>query len=485
MGINLLDVLIVGAGISGISAACHLRKESPDSNFAIVEARENPGGTWDLFRYPGIRSDSDMHTFGFNFKPWAEPKVLADGGSILSYVKDAIEEYDLAKQIHYGEKVSSASFDSASSSWQVELVNREGVVRHLQTRLLFMCAGYYRYEEGFTPAIKDLDTYSGQLIHPQQWPDNLEYGGKNIAVIGSGATAMTLVPALAATAASVTMIQRSPTYVIPRPSIDIIAKFLNAVLPLPLAYKIVRWKNIQLGNYFYRSSRKNPAKAKEFLLKQVRKALGSDFDIEKHFTPSYDPWDQRVCVVPEGDLFTAIKKGKAHVVTGTIDSVNSSGVLMTDGTQINADILVTATGLNLQLMGGVAFFMDGEPIDFSKRLFYQGMLISGVPNLIQTFGYVNASWTLRADLNSLYVTRLLNHMKKTGATRVSAELLGDDVNMTAENPFKDFQPGYMKRGMHLFPKQGDHAPWQNTQNYLLDRKLLGEADLEDGVLQFS
>ncbi len=481
----MLDVLIVGAGISGISAACHLRRESPQADFAIIEARGNPGGTWDLFRYPGIRSDSDMHTFGFNFKPWTEAKVLADGGSILSYVKEAIAEYDIDKQIQYGEKVTGANWNSATSSWQVELENTSGHSRQLETRLLFMCAGYYSYEQGYTPALKGIDSFGGQLLHPQQWPEDLNYKGKQVAVIGSGATAMTLVPAMANAANKVTMIQRSPTYVIPRPSIDSIARVLNAVLPSHLAYRIVRWKNIHLGNYFYRSSRKNPKRAKEFLLKQVKKALGDDFDIDKHFTPSYDPWDQRVCVVPEGDLFSAIKNGSVDVVTGDIDSINPAGVRMTDGTQINADVLITATGLNLQLMGGVEFTMDGEAIDFSKRLFYQGMLISGVPNLVQTFGYVNASWTLRADLNSLYVTRLVNHMQATGTTRVSAELLGDDANMNAENPFQNFQPGYMKRGMHLFPKQGDHAPWQNTQDYLKDRKLLGEAKLEDGVLQFS
>lgn len=481
----MLDVLIVGAGISGISAACHLQRESPQAKFTIVEARDNPGGTWDLFRYPGIRSDSDMHTFGFNFKPWTESKVLADGSSILSYLKDTIDEFGLSQQIQYGEKVTRANWRSDSSSWLVDLVNKAGEARQLETRLLFLCAGYYSYEQGYTPDLKGLDTFGGQLVHPQKWPENLDYKGKKVAVIGSGATAMTLVPAMAGIASEVTMIQRSPTYVVPRPSVDIIAKVLNALLPMNWAYGIVRWKNIRLGNYFYRSSRKNPGKAKEFLLKQVRKALGDGFDIEKHFTPSYNPWDQRVCVVPEGDLFSAIKNGSVDVVTGQIDSINRAGVIMTDGSQIDADVLVTATGLNLQLMGGVEFSMDGEAIDFSKRLFYQGMLISGVPNLIQTFGYVNASWTLRADLNSLYVTRLVNHMHHTGATRVSAELVGKDADMQAENPFRDFQPGYMKRGMHLFPKQGDHAPWQNTQDYLKDRKLLGEATLEDGVLQFS
>lgn len=481
----MLDVLIVGAGISGISAACYLEKDSPDASYAIIEARDNAGGTWDLFRYPGIRSDSDMHTFGFSFKPWTDPKVLADGDSILSYVKEAITEYKLTEKIQFGRKVVSANWNNANSLWQVSISDSSGKIEVIETRLLFMCAGYYNYDQGYTPKIPGLDTFNGQVVHPQHWPENLDYENKKVAVIGSGATAMTLVPAMAAEVAKITMVQRSPTYVMSRPPRDLIATILNTLLPAQWAYDLIRWKNIQLQNFFYKRSRKNPQKMKEFLIKQVRKQLGENFDIEKHFTPSYNPWDQRLCLVPDSDLFKAIKRGVANVVTGTIATVTPTGILMTDGEQVDADIIVTATGLNLQLMGGVNFTLDGEPANFPNRIMYRGLMISGVPNMVQTFGYINASWTLRADLNSLYVSRLVNFMRKHGKTRVSAELLGDDKNMEPENPFQTFQPGYMKRGLHTFPQQGSHAPWQNTQNYLEDRKLLGEADLEDGVLQFS
>lgn len=481
----MLDVLIVGAGISGVSAACYLRRESPDAKFSILEGRDNPGGTWDLFRYPGIRSDSDMHTFGFDFKPWMDPKVLADGDSILDYVKEAIDEYDLSKEIQYGTKVVSADWDSNSSSWFVSIKNRLGETRAIETRLLFMCAGYYKYSEGYTPDIPGLSDFSGDLIHPQKWPEDLDYSNKKIAVIGSGATAMTLVPAMAGAADKVTMIQRSPTYVVSRPAEDIIAKVLNKLLPDTWAYNLVRWKNIRMQSIFYKRAKKSPAKVKKFLLKLVRKEMGPDYDVETHFTPRYDPWDERVCAVPDSDLFNSIKSGKVDIVTGHIETITDSGVTMKDGTQIDADILITATGLNLELMGGVNFSLDGETVNFNEHLFYQGMMVSGVPNLVQTFGYVNASWTLRADLNSLYVTRLINHMKATGTTKVVAQLLGDDKNMVPQDPFTNFQPGYMKRGLHMFPRQGDHSPWQNTQNYLLDKKLLGEAELDDGVLQFS
>ncbi|MFK7864512.1 MAG: flavin-containing monooxygenase [Pseudohongiellaceae bacterium] len=481
----MLDVLIVGAGISGISAACYLEKESPEANYRIIEARDNAGGTWDLFRYPGIRSDSDMHTFGFAFKPWTDPKVLADGESIRAYVNEVIDDYDIKSNIQFGHKVVSADWQSASDSWLVVVKDQSGIETQIETRLLFMCAGYYDYKEGYTPDLPGLENFKGQVVHPQQWPEDLDYKNKKVAVIGSGATAVTLVPAMAGDAEKVTMVQRSPTYVASRPKQDVISNILNALLPAQWAYDAVRWKNIRLQNFFYSRARKSPKKMKEFLLKQVRKHLPENFDVAKHFTPRYDPWDQRVCLVPEGDLFTAIKNGSADVITGTINSITDTGILMDDGTGVEADVVVTATGLNLQLMGGTTFSLDGEAIDFSQRFFYQGMMFSGIPNLVQTFGYINASWTLRADLNSFYVTRLVNYMKDNNKTRVSAELLGDDKTMQPENPFPDFQPGYMQRGLHTFPKQGDHAPWQNTQNYLLDKKLLGEAKLEDGVLQFS
>jgi monooxygenase len=481
----LLDVLIVGAGISGISAACYLEKECPRVDYSIIEARDNPGGTWDLFRYPGIRSDSDMHTFGFSFKPWTDPKVLADGESIREYVKEAIADYEIADKIQFGRKVISADWRDDTSVWCVVIQEQSGEMLEVETRILFMCAGYYDYDQGYTPEIPGLESFGGQLVHPQQWPEDLDYKNKKVAVIGSGATAMTLVPAMAPDAAKVVMVQRSPTYVASRPRQDIISNILNSILPAQWAYDAVRWKNIRLQNYFYKKARDNPKRIKALLINQVRKNLPEGFAVDKHFTPSYNPWDQRVCLVPDGDLFKAIKSGKAEVVTGNIDAITETGIRMVGGEEIDADILVTATGLNLKLLGGTAFSMDGVGVDFRDRFYYQGMMFSGVPNLIQTFGYINASWTLRADLNSLFVSRLVNYMQQKNKTKVSAELIGDDQNMAAENPFKDFQPGYMSRGLHQFPKQGNHAPWQNTQNYLLDKKLLGEASLEDGVLQFS
>ena len=481
----MLDVLIVGAGISGISAACYLEKECPLVDYSIIEARDNSGGTWDLFRYPGIRSDSDMHTFGFSFKPWTEPKVLADGASIREYVNEAIADYEIADKIQFGRKVISADWREDKSLWCVVIQEKSGETVEVETRILFMCAGYYDYDKGYTPEIPGLESFAGQRVHPQKWPKDLDYKNKKVVVIGSGATAMTLVPAMAPDAAKVVMVQRSPTYVASRPRQDTLSNILNAILPAQWAYDAVRWKNIRLQNYFYKKARDNPKRIKALLINQVRKNLPEGFAVDKHFTPSYNPWDQRVCLVPDGDLFKAIKSGKAEVVTGNIDAITETGIRMVGGAEIEADILVTATGLNLKLLGGTIFSMDGVDIDFRDRFYYQGMMFSGVPNLIQTFGYINASWTLRADLNSLFVSRLVNYMQQKNKTKVSAELVGDDRNMPAENPFKDFQPGYMSRGLHMFPKQGNHAPWQNTQNYLLDKKLLGEANLEDGVLQFS
>lgn len=481
----MLDLVIVGAGISGISAACHLRRDCPDKEFVILEARDHLGGTWDLFRYPGIRSDSDMHTFGFEFKPWTNPKALADGPSILNYLNEAVDEYGFRDEIHFGHKVVSAAFSSADDCWTVTVANKDGKQEHYKSRLLFMCSGYYNYDAGYTPDIPGRERFQGKLIHPQHWPKKLDYTHQKVAVIGSGATAVTLVPAMTDIAAKVTMIQRSPTYIVSRPGTDRFANLLRKFLPEKLAYRLVRFRNIHLQNYFYQRMRKNPDQARAKLMHLLRKEVDPRIDIDKHFTPRYNPWDQRLCLVPDADLFKALNAGTAEVVTGEIDHIDETGVQMRSGEHIKADIIVMATGLQLQLLAGIPFSLDGEPIDFHQHYFYQGMMFSGIPNLIQTFGYINASWTLRADLNSRFVCDLLKTMDARHATRCVPQLRPDESGMQPKDWITGFSPGYMQRGMHLFPRQGEHAPWHNTQDYLLDRKLLKHGIPDDGVLQFS
>ena len=449
-----LDVVIVGAGISGISAACYLEKDCPGKSYRVIEARESIGGTWDLFRYPGIRSDSDMHTFGFKFKPWTRPKAISDGPSILEYLNEAVDEYQVRDNIDFGRRVTSAAWDSDSSTWLTTTLDEQGEVVQYRSRLLFMCSGYYRYAEGYTPEIPGLEEFAGTVVHPQLWPEDLDYSGKRVAVIGSGATAVTLIPAMADEAEHITMVQRSPTYILSMPGKDRLANLLNSILPAAWAYAITRSRNIRFQNYFYKQARKNPGKVREYILKRLRKALKPEIDVDKHFTPSYDPWSQRLCLVPDSDLFNALNSDKASVVTGNIKQVTADGIEMT----------------------------DGEKLDFSEHFFYQGMMFSGVPNLIQTFGYVNASWTLRADLNSMFVCELLKKMDATDASQCVPVLREDEQDMQERDWVTDFNPGYFKRAMHLFPRQGEHAPWHNTQDYLLDLKLLKNGPSDDGVL---
>lgn len=479
-----LDLLIVGAGISGISAACYLTRQCPDKQYTILEARDDIGGTWDLFRYPGIRSDSDMHTFGFEFKPWTNPQALADGPSIKAYLNEAIDEYGVRSNIQFGMKVVSANWRDDDSLWLVKVQDAEGNEKQLVTRVLFMCSGYYNYEHGYTPEFIGIEDFKGEVVHPQRWPEDLDYTGKKVAVIGSGATAVTLVPAMADRAQQVTMIQRSPTYIVSRPGEDRLAKFLNRILPDRMAYTLVRWRNIRFQDFVYRRSRTNPQKMRDQILHLTRKELGEDYPVEKDFTPSYNPWDQRLCLVPDADLFNAIRSGKARIVTGEIDQFVETGVKMKTGELVEADIVVTATGLELQLFGGVKFYLDGEQIDFPGHFTYQGMMVSDVPNLVWTFGYINASWTLRADLNSRFVCDMFRHMDATGTSRFVPRLKENENTMPAMSWVQDFNPGYIQRGVHQFPKQGDHQPWRNTQNYLLDRKLLKKGLVDDGVLQF-
>ena len=477
------DVVIVGAGISGVCAAYHLSDQCNDKSYVILENRAAMGGTWDLFRYPGIRSDSDMHTLGFNFKPWTEAKAIADGPAIRKYVNETANEFDIAQNIRFKHSVKSASWSSEDATWTV-VAEHDGADVVFQCNFLMMCAGYYNYAEGFTPEFKGMESYQGTVIHPQHWPEDLDYSGKKMVVIGSGATAMTIVPAVSDQVESVTMIQRSPTYVVSRPGEDWLANTLRKILPDSWAYSITRFKNTRMQDYMYKQTRVNPEKVKARLLGWVREALGPDYDVDKHFTPSYNPWDQRLCLIPDADLYKAINNGKAKVITGEIDTITANGIRMSDGQEVEADILVTATGLNLQLLGGAEFKVDGQLVDFPNTYSYKGMMYSDIPNLIQTFGYVNASWTLRADLTSEYAARVINHMDELGVNVVTPRLREEDREMETRNWIEDFSAGYMQRVMHLFPKQGSKNPWRNTQDYFLDKKLVRKAPLEDGALIF-
>ncbi|MYF51169.1 MAG: NAD(P)/FAD-dependent oxidoreductase [Gammaproteobacteria bacterium] len=485
-GIEHFDVIIVGAGVSGIGAACHLRRQCPDRTFTILEGRDAIGGTWDLFRYPGIRSDSDMHTFGYNFKPWLNPKSIADGPSIRAYVHEAAAEHAIGPHIQFRQRVAGAAWSSADARWTVEVEDAEsGTGRSLSCGFLFMCAGYYSYDQPHRPDFPGIEQFQGPVIHPQHWPEGLDYSGKRITVIGSGATAMTLVPAMAEQAAKVTMIQRSPTYVVSRPDRDAIANGLRKVLPERLAYAITRWKNVLMQHYFYHRTRVAPERIKAKLLAQVRKHLGAGYDVDSHFTPSYYPWDERLCLIPNADLFKAINGGRAEVVTDGITGITANGVQLESGRHVDADILVTATGLTLEVLGGVKFEVDGEPVHFPDTLNYKGMMYSGVPNLASVFGYVNASWTLRADLTAEYVCQVLNRMRELGMRQCVPKLREDDGEMGIQPWIVGFAPGYIARAMHRFPKQGDRDPWRNTQNYLQDRKMVRRGTLEDGALTFS
>jgi monooxygenase len=480
------DVVIVGAGLSGIGAAVHLQKHCPGKTYAILESRETLGGTWDLYRYPGIRSDSDMHTLGYNFKPWRAEKAIADGPSILDYVNEAADENDVRKNILFSRQLKGAAWSTEDACWNLDVArgDEDGAAEQISCNFLLMCSGYYSYDKPYLPHFEGQEDFEGPLFHPQLWPEDLDYKGKRVIVIGSGATAMTIVPAMSDDVEHITMLQRSPTYVISRPDKDMIANFLRKILPEELAYKITRFKNVMFQRRVYEKTRTDPQKVKDFLLGQVRKHLGPDYDVEKHFTPSYNPWDQRLCLIPNADLFKAIKSGKASVVTDHIDRITKKGIRLQSGEELEADIIIAATGLNMKVLGGVEFGVDGEPVSFPDAWTYKGMMYSEIPNLVQTFGYINASWTLRADLTAEYTCRLLNRMDELGMRQCTPRLLTEDQGMTARQWVDDFSAGYMQRVMHLFPKQGDHDPWLNTQNYAQDKKMIRDAPLEDGRLTF-
>ena len=480
-----IDVLVIGAGISGIGAAWHLQDRCPDKNYRIIEARDSIGGTWDLFRYPGIRSDSDMFTLGFSFKPWADGKAIADGPSIMHYLRETVSESGIDEHIRYQHRMTGASWSTADACWTVAVENtKTGEQSSIRCGFLMMCSGYYNYRHGYQAEFKGRERFEGDIVHPQFWPESLDISAKKIVVIGSGATAVTLIPELGEVAESVTMLQRSPTYMVSMPDKDWIANFLRKILPADAAYKIIRWKNVRFQQYIYRKTRTDPAGVRKKLLKLAKKELGPDCDFEKHFVPGYDPWDQRLCLVPNADFFHAVRDGKASVVTDTIDTFTERGILLDSGDELEADIIVTATGLELCVLADAGFSIDGQAINFPDTWSYKSMMFSGIPNLISTFGYINASWTLKADLTSEFACRLINHMDETGVRICVPELRAEDKDMPADDWIKDFSSGYIQRKMHLLPKQGDRPPWLNTQNYLADKKMIREGPLDDGVMQF-
>jgi monooxygenase len=475
------DVVIVGAGLSGIGAGYHLQTNSPGRTYVILEGREASGGTWDLFRYPGIRSDSDMYTLGYNFRPWKEAKAIADGPSILKYVRETASDHGIENHIRYNHMVKSAAWDSETAAWTVETEVAGEPVR-FTCNFLFMCSGYYSYKSGYTPEFAGAEAFKGRIVHPQQWPEDLDYSAKKVVVIGSGATAVTLVPEMAKTAGHVTMLQRSPTYVVSRPAEDPVALWLRTKFKPMTAYRLTRWKNVLLGMIFFRMARKKPEETKQRIIGLVREKLGPDYDVETHFTPRYNPWDQRLCLVPDDDLFDAIKTGAASVVTDEIDTFTASGLKLKSGKTLDADVVVTATGLNLEVLGGVSFSVDGRPVIFSDTLSYKGMMYSDVPNLASSFGYTNASWTLKCDLTCGYVSRLLNHMTATGLRQATPVRRPGDQG---DEAWLDFSSGYVQRSVHLFPKQGAKAPWKQHQNYALDLMTLKFGKVDDGAMVFS
>ena len=474
------NVIVVGAGISGIAAGYNLKKTCADKSFSILEGRKNLGGTWDLFKYPGIRSDSDMHTLGFRFKPWIHDKSIADGPSILEYLNETVDENNLRENILLNHKVKSANWNSKKSLWELVVQENDSKV-NMTCNFLFLCGGYFSYTKPHMPSFKNYEKFEGQIIHPQFWNEEVDYSNKKIIVIGSGATAITLVPSIAEKAEHVVMLQRSPSYVISRPSEDAINKFLRKFLPIKITYFLIRWKNILWQSYTFFLARKFPERIKKTIQDLLRVELGDDYDIEKHFSPSYKPWDQRMCLVPDSDLFKAIKKNKASVVTDQISQFISDGILLESGEKVSADIIVTATGIELNSLNDINVTLDNIKINANERLTYKGMMLSGVPNFALSFGYVNASWTLRADLTCEYVCRLIKLMDKKG---VDCCVPLDDKTAYGDDDLIDFTSGYVQRGLHLMPKQGNKAPWKNYQNYLKDIFAVRLFSIKDSNLNF-
>ncbi len=480
--IEYRDVIIVGAGLSGIAAAYHLQSKLPGKGYVILEGRKAMGGTWDLFRYPGIRSDSDIQTLGYGFRPWLGDRSIVDGASIANYIRETASVYGIDRHIRFDHKVVKVSWSSAEAFWTIEVTAEENQTRFFSCRFLFMCCGYYDYSQGYQPSWPKMDAYKGVVVHPQHWPEKLDYNNKHVLVIGSGATAVTLVPAMAEKVAHITMLQRSPTYIVSRPAKDFIANFFFRVLPPTFAHTLARWKNLLLTMYFYNFARMRPARTKKAILQMASKELGKEYDVHTHFNPRYNPWDQRLCIVPDGDLFAAIRSGKVSIVTDEIECFTENGLLLRSGKNIEADIIVTATGLNLKLIGGADILVDGEKLDASKTFSYKGMMLNDVPNFAFAVGYTNASWTLKCELVAEYVCRLLKCMDKNGYVFCTPRL--KDESILALAPI-DLTSGYIKRSEHLLPRQGSKNPWRLYQNYALDLLTLRFCRVQDGTMEFT
>jgi monooxygenase len=483
LDVEHVDVLIVGAGISGIDAACRLQEQCPRKTFAIVDGREAIGGTWDLFRFPGIRSDSDMFTLCYPFRPWTGSQMIVDGASIREYVEETARAYGVDRRIRFGRRVLRATWSSSDARWTVELERADtGETEEMTCGFLFSCTGYYRYDEGYTPDFPGIERFKGQVVHPQFWTDDISYDRQRVVVIGSGATAVTLVPALAERAAHVTMLQRSPSYVFPFPSADPVVGLLGRVLPTPIAYSIVRWRNVKIQTLLWALCRRWPQLMRRLLRALAKRELPSGYDVDTHFNPHYDPWDERMCIAADGDLFKAIAAGGASVVTDRIERFTESGIVLASGRELEADLVVTATGLNLQPLGGIQLTVDERDVDLRETLAYRGAMISGVPNMAFAFGYINQSWTLGADLAAQHVCRLLNHMDERRYEQCTPRNVS---HASGSHPFMELSSGYVRRGVDLFPRQAAGDPWYRTQNYARDRRMVLRSPLESPTLEFA
>lgn len=476
------DLIIIGAGLSGIGSACRIAEKYPNKSMAILERREAMGGTWDLFRYPGIRSDSDMASFGYNFKPWYSDQVLAKGGDIRNYVAETAREFGIQDKVHYGLRITSADWSGDDQRWTVTAIHeKSGELRHFTCNFMLNCAGYYNFDQGYRPDFEGEENFRGEIVHPQFWPENLEYAGKRVVVIGSGATAITVVPAMAEKAASVTMLQRSPSYIMAMPDTDRISMVLNRFLPKKTVFKMARKRNILFQRGLYLACEKWPNAMRKVMLGHMRRQVGPNVDM-RHFTPKYNPWEQRLCAAPDGDFFKSLRSGKSHIVTDQIDHFSENGIVLKSGQELEADIVVTATGLDVQLMGGLQLKLDGNDVDMPKKLIYKGIMMQDVPNYGWIFGYTNAPWTLKCDIGGQYICRLFDLMEKRGARVVRPVDL--EGNETGVGMLDGFAPGYIMRAKDRMPRQGREGPWKVTMHYGKDKQMLVEDPVDDGVLQF-